>query len=152
VCAFANTATTTCPMLMFIITSKTFNFYDSMMCAFARVCASCASSEERRSTLGCVGFCLLFRPQRNEHFNFFSHLSACLLFSAKCSFFFLAKKNTDRKQKTTLFFYSKNTTILNRLLFKDNNTKKKKRITTTRDDDACYCYYFCCDDERTDDD
>ena len=36
-CAFANTATTTCPM-MFIITSKTFNFYDSMMCARAKVC------------------------------------------------------------------------------------------------------------------
>lgn len=37
-CAFANTATTTCPMMMFIITSKTFNFYDSMMCARAKVC------------------------------------------------------------------------------------------------------------------
>ena len=36
-CAFANTATTTCPM-MFIITSPLFNFYDSMMCARAKVC------------------------------------------------------------------------------------------------------------------
>jgi len=38
VCAFANTATTCPPMMMFIITSKTFNFYDSMMCARAKVC------------------------------------------------------------------------------------------------------------------
>ena len=36
-CAFANTATT-CPPMMFSITSKTFNFYDSMMCARAKVC------------------------------------------------------------------------------------------------------------------
>ncbi len=35
-CAFANTATT-CPMMMFSITSP-FNFYDSMMCARAKVC------------------------------------------------------------------------------------------------------------------
>jgi hypothetical protein len=37
VCAFANTATTTCPK-KFIITFSPFNFYDSMMCARAKVC------------------------------------------------------------------------------------------------------------------
>jgi hypothetical protein len=123
--------------MMFIITSRPFNFYDYDVCA--RVCV------RRVLLLKSDPLWCRFLPSLSTAICEPIFLS--LLFSAYALFFLFGQKKHRRQKTKNIYSYHKNT-ILNRL-FKEDNTKKKR--ITTQDDDACYYYYYCYDDERDDD-